>query len=219
MIPMNASIESSPTGRQPRNYRLRLHLTRLLLLSSALWCLGCQGPRTAGVPSNTAVASSGVLAPGDTLRISFTGARQHDLAQRIRPDGKISLPLVGEVRAAGRTVGALQADLSSRYKTQLQDSEVVVILDGSAAAVYVTGAVNRPSKIPLDRPMTALEAVMEAGGFAPGLANTKKVLLVRNNNGRQYTHTLDLSPALSQASSAPVFLRPYDMLYVQERFF
>ncbi len=157
--------------------------------------------------------------PGDTVRISFTGARQHDLAQRIRPDGKISLPMVGEVTAAGKTVAALQADLSRMYKKELQDSEVVVILDGGAAAVYVAGAVNRPSKVPLDRPMTALEAVMEAGGFTSGLANTKKVLLVRNNNGRQYTHTLDLSPALAAGTSSPVFLRPYDVIYVQERFF
>ncbi|RYD74308.1 MAG: hypothetical protein EOP84_20110, partial [Verrucomicrobiaceae bacterium] len=165
------------------------------------------------------VVNAAALAPGDVVRISFTGARQHDLAQRIRPDGKISLPMVGEVSASGRSVATLQSDLSRLYKTQLQDSEVVVILDSSAAAVYVTGAVNKPSKVPLDRPMTALEAIMEAGGFDPGLANLKKVLLVRNNNGRQYTQTLDLTPALREQSSEAFFLKPYDVIHVQERFF
>jgi len=127
--------------------------------------------------------------------------------------------MVGEVSARGRSVAALQSDLARRYKSQLQDNDVVVVLDSCAAVVYITGAVNKPGKVPLDRPMTAFEAIMEAGGFDPGLANLKKVTLVRNENGRQLTQTLDLSPTLHEQSSTPFFLKPYDVVYVQERFF
>lgn len=190
-----------------------------MVLSLATWSAGCQGPRTASVPYTPPVTVSERLVPGDVVRISFTGARQHDVTQRIRPDGRISLPLVGEVTASGKRVGALQSELVSLYRPQLQDNEVVVILDSSASVVYINGAVNRPGRVVLDRPMTAFEAIMEAGGFDPGLANMKKVRLVRNENGRQQTQTLDLSPVLNEKSSTAFFLKPYDVLYVQERFF
>lgn len=198
---------------------MRRKVTRLAVLSLALWSAGCQSPRTAVVSNSPVVVVSERLTPGDVVRVSFTGARQHDVTQRIRPDGKISLPLVGEVTASGKTVGGLQAELGRLYASQLQDNEVVVILDSSAAAVYVNGAVNRPGKVILDRPMTAFEAIMEAGGFDPGLANLKKVRLVRNENGRQQSQTLDLSPVLNGKASTAFFLKPYDVLYVQERFF
>jgi polysaccharide biosynthesis/export protein len=96
----------------------------------------------AAVPPSGGRVVSETLMPGDVVRLSFTGARQHDVTQKIRPNGTISLPLIGEYSASGQSVTALQSDLARRYKPQLQDSEVVAVLDTSAAAVYVTGAVN-----------------------------------------------------------------------------
>lgn len=217
---MNASTKLSRGAQRISSHRkLRSRVTGVLLFAVALWCSGCQSPHVATLPPGVIAPSTGALAPGDVLKISFTGARQHDLTQKIRPDGRISLPMVGEVTASGKTVAALQAELSRLYQSQLQDSEVVVMVDSRAAAVYVMGAVNKPGKIPLERPMTAFEAIMEAGGFDQGLANLKKVILVRNENGRQFTQTLDLSPAISERSSAAFFLKPYDVICVQERFF
>lgn len=158
-----------------------------------------------------------ILSAGDVVSVSFAGTPELDQSQKIRSDGKISLPLVGEVQAAGKGPGELQDDLTSLYKPHLQNATILVRLQATSSVVYVSGAVGRQGKIVLERPMTALEAIMEAGGFSPGLANTKKVLLIRKEDGRYQTQVLDLSPT---QSIRPVFyLKPYDMLIVQEKMF
>ena len=159
-------------------------------------------------PSNT-------LAPGDEIRVVFSGAPELSTQMKIQPTGKISLPTIGEVSAADRSVTALQQQLTSLYQPHLQDSTVTVSLVGTAAGVYVSGAVLRPGKLPLDRPLTVLEAVMEAGGFAP-LANSKQVVVVRNQNGKSKNYVLNLHQALNGTESTPFFLRPYDVIYVRE---
>jgi len=198
----------------------RSNLLALSLLAAVFFGIaGCRAPAPSAIPDRPTSVVSETLVPGDVLKITFLGNRDFDQVQRIRPDGKIGLPTVGEVRAAGKTLGRLQAELSSLYKKQLQISEVLVNLEGSASVVYVTGAVGKPGKVLLDRPMTAFEAILESGGFAPGLANPKKVLLIRNENGKQQTRVLDLSPTVKGRTSTAFYLKPYDSLQVQERFF
>jgi polysaccharide export outer membrane protein len=180
---------------------------------------GCSSPKSSTIPDRPTAAVSDTLAAGDLLRITFIGNREFDQAQRIRPDGKISLPMIGEVEAAGKRLRSVQADLSRLYKPHLQNNEVLVSLENTSAVVYVSGAVGKAGRIPFDRPMTAFEAIMEAGGFSPGLANPKKVILIRNENGKHQTRILDLSPALKGETSSAFYLKPYDTLQVPERFF
>ena len=158
---------------------------------------------------------SGTLAPGDEIRVVFSGAPELNTQQKIQPNGRVSLPTIGEVTAAGRTIGSLQAELTSLYQPRLQDSTVTVSLAGSQAGVYVTGAVLRPGKIPLDRPMTALEAVMEVGGFSP-VANPRRVTVVRTQGGRSRNYDLDLYQSIHGTESTPFYVRPYDVVYVKE---
>ncbi len=167
------------------------------------------------VPAEAYVAKpSGNLAPGDEISVSFSGAPELNTKQKIQPNGKVSLPTVGDVTAAGRTINGLQANLTSLYSAHLQDPTVVVSLESAAAGVYLSGQVLRPGKIPLDRPMTALEAVMEAGGFTP-LANPKKVIVVRTQGGKNQQYVLNLNDALTGADSSPFYMRPYDVIYVK----
>lgn len=161
--------------------------------------------------------STGKLASGDVVRLSFPGAPELNVVQKIPADGKLSLPMVGRVSAAGRSLGEMQSTLSSLYAKQLTNQEVVLSVDSSAIPVYVSGAVIQPGKVLLERPMTVLEAIMEAGGFAPGLANPKRVILVRHLGGSHSTRTLDLSPALRGVQSEATEVRPYDVIYVHER--
>lgn len=190
-----------------------------LALGMALFCLGCQSSHLAGAPAYPPSSSTKSLDPGDTLRLTFPGAKEYDQVQRIRSDGRISLPIVGEVKASGKKVGELQAQLTRMYKEQLQNSEVVVSLDAPAAVVYVTGAVGKPTRVALDRPMTAFEAIMEAGGFQAGLANLKKVTLIRSEHGKHKTFKLVVNSTITQSSSEAIYLKPYDVIYVGERFF
>jgi polysaccharide export outer membrane protein len=130
----------------------------------------------------------------------------------------MSLRLVGEVTAAGKRLGDFQEEVSRLYKTQLKNSEVMVSLEASAIPVYVTGAVGRPGRVSLDRPMTVLEAIMEAGGLS-NLGTLKGVVVIRNMNGQHLTQTFDLSPALKGKKVEAFYLKPYDMINVPERFF
>lgn len=135
--------------------------------------------------------------------------------RKIRPDGKVSLPTVGDVHAAGRSIASLQQTLQSLYQPHLQDSEVSVSLEQAAAVVYVSGEVLRPGKVSFDRPMTALEAIMEAGGFSK-FADPKRVILIRRRDDSQQRYVLNLNDTLAGAESRPFDVRPYDVIYVSQ---
>jgi protein involved in polysaccharide export with SLBB domain len=168
------------------------------------------------VPPEAYVSKPGnSLAPGDEIRVVFSGAPDLNTQLKIQPTGIVSLPTIGEVTAVGRSVTSLQQHLTTLYQPHLQDSTVTVSQVGSAAGVYVSGAVLRPGKIPLDRPLTVLEAVMEAGGFSP-MANPKQVVVVRTQSGRSSNYVLNLHQALNGTESRPFYVRPYDVIYAKE---
>jgi polysaccharide export outer membrane protein len=159
---------------------------------------------------------SDTLMAGDEIRVVFSSAPDLSTQQKIQSNGKVSLPMVGEVTAAGRSITSLQKSLTTLYQPRLQDSTVTVTLAGAAAGVYVSGAVLRPGKLPLDRPMTVLEAVMEAGGFAP-MANPKQVVVVRTQGGKSRNFVLNLLQSLQGVDSTPFYVRPYDVVFVREK--
>ena len=158
---------------------------------------------------------SGNLAPGDDINVTFSGAPELSTKQKIQPNGKVSLPTVGDVSAAGRTITGLQEQLIVLYQPHLQDPSVVVSLAGAAAGVYVSGEVLRAGKIPLDRPMTALEAVMEVGGFTK-FANPKQVIVIRKEQGKNRRFVLNMNEALYGKESIPFYVRPFDVIYVKQ---
>ena len=83
------------------------------------------------------------------------------------------MPLVGQVDAAGKSAEELQTQLIKLYATELKDTNIIVSVAGSGNVIYIDGAILRPGKIVPQRPLTALEAIEEAGGFAE-TANRKK---------------------------------------------
>lgn len=181
--------------------------------------VGCSDMQP-GAPVTAEVSRSkpnGNLAAGDEINVTFSGAPELNTRQKIQPNGKVSLPTVGDVSAAGRTIANLQTQLATMYQPHLQDPSVVVSLAGAAAGVYVSGEVIRPGKIPLDHPMTALEAVMEAGGFTK-FANPKQVFVVRNQGGKSQRYVLNMNLALYGTESIPFYVRAYDVIYVKQSY-
>ncbi|MCX8091625.1 MAG: polysaccharide biosynthesis/export family protein [Verrucomicrobiae bacterium] len=159
------------------------------------------------------------LREGDVLRVSFPGSPNLDTQpQPIRRDGNISLPLIGEVKAAGLTPAELEKTLVEKYAPQLVIKEVRVNVVSSSFSVYVSGAVLRPGKITADRPLTALEAIMEAGGPDPTRANLKNVTIIRHDDGKTQNYTINLRNVLKGYSAEPFYLKPSDIVYVPERF-
>ena len=152
------------------------------------------------------------------MRITFPGAPNLNTDAVIRRDGRVSLPMVGEFKAAGLTPPAMEKQLLELYGPQLQTKEVSVAVMSAAFPVYVTGAVLRPGKILADRPLTALEAVMEAGGFDYTKANLKAVRVMRTSGGRTDHYTLNLKRVLNGQQSQQFSIKPYDIIYVPEKF-
>lgn len=159
-----------------------------------------------------------VLREGDVLKITFPGSPNLDTTQPIRRDGKLNLPLIGEVEAAGLTPSTLQDNLTKAYAPQISTKEVVVQVQSSTFPVFVSGAVVRPGKILSDHPITALEAVMECGGFNYDIANMRDVQVVREENGVMKHFSVNLKAVLQGRETKPFYLKPKDIVYVPERF-
>ena len=187
-----------------------LKLAALVLLL----CTGCQGSKK--IPQQLTSRTPSYLVAGDTVRISFPAAPELNQTQKISADGSLSLPLIGEVAATGKTVGELQVELARLYKPQLQDNEVLVTLDTRAVPVVVSGAVQKPGKIIFERPATVLEAIMEAGGFTPE-ADLKKVSLIRIVKGEHETQIVDLRPVLKGKPTPAIYCSGGDVIYVPEK--
>ncbi len=159
-----------------------------------------------------------LLREGDVLKTTLPGAPNLNTTQQIRRDGKITLPLVGDVFAAGKTRQELEAELLDLYKPQLVTKEVTVTVESSSFDVYVTGAVLRPGKVISSRPLTALEAIMEAGGPDYSRANLKSVVITRTSKDHVEHFKLNLKRTLYEDSNEPFYLKPYDIVFVPEKF-
>jgi polysaccharide biosynthesis/export protein len=213
------------TGRVDSNERKGHVAIPLVKWGLALWLLavatGCQtqAPQPSGVKEQaTASPQIVLLREGDVLRISFSGSPTLDTTQQIRRDGKVTLPLVGEVQAAGTTTEALQQNLIKLYAPQLSSAIITVTMVSSTFPVFVTGSVIRPGKIVSDHPITALDAIMEAGGFDYTKANLKSVRVIRHKGDRVENYTLNLKLVLAGKADKQFYLQPSDIVFVPERF-
>jgi polysaccharide biosynthesis/export protein len=178
--------------------------------------LNTQAAQTGGLTTKTNESLS--LREGDVLRILFPGSPTLDSTQVIRRDGKINLPLVGDVDAAGMTPAELEKKLVDLYAPQLSSKQVTVQVESSSFPFYVTGMVLRPGKILTDHPITALEAVMEAGGFDYAKADLKDVTVIRRENNTMKNYRLNLKAVLNGSKTEPFYLKPDDIVFVPERF-
>ena len=184
---------------------------------SILVVAGCQTYTSETLPESATGQHPGVLSPGDTIRVSFTAAPELNQSEKIEADGRVSLPLIGQVYAIGKTPEQLQQELTNLYKSQLQNSDVLVSLENVAIPVVVSGEVQKPGKIVFERPATVLEAIMEAGGFT-AYGDPKKISVIRQVNGVQHTQIVDLSQVLHGQASRVMYVSAGDVIYVRPRF-
>ena len=178
--------------------------------------VACQTETSQSLSGQAEVPKHVILASGDVVKLTFSSAPELNQSQKVRTDGKLSLPLVGEVDAGGKTVGQLQAELIELYKAQLKTPEVTVSLDASVTTVTVSGAVNKPGKLAFERPTTVLQAIMEAGG--PSTFGTlKRVRLMRVVNGVYKSQLMDLHDLGKEMR--PFYVRDNDVIYVAQSTF
>ncbi len=174
-------------------------------------------PATATVTGTNATGSNFKLREGDVVKVSFPSAPSLEKMDTIRRDGMITLS-IGEVRAAGMTPTELEQDLKERYKKELVSSEVSVSVVSSTFSVYVGGCVLRPGRVNSERPLSALDAVLEAGGFDEMRANKRKVKVLRTVAGKNTVIFLDLKKVLDGKDTNRFMLEPGDVMMVPEKF-
>jgi protein involved in polysaccharide export with SLBB domain len=181
--------------------------------------VGCQTDSNTTTFSGQAdVPRHVILASGDVVKLTFSAAPELNQSQKVRADGKLSLPLVGEVDAAGKTVGQLQGDLIQLYKSQLKTPEVTVSLEANVTTVVVSGAVHKPGKIVFERPTTVFQAIMEAGGPSE-FGTLKHVRLVRTVNGVQKSQVMNVNDTLVRQGTKPFYVRDGDVIYISQTAF
>jgi polysaccharide biosynthesis/export protein len=126
-----------------------------------------------------------LIGPGDVLSINVW--RENEISQKlvVRPDGMITLPLVGDVRATGLTPKLLSIVITKKLETVLTNPEVSVIVAEVHSKFYVVvGEVAKPGQYSFTRPTTVLEAISEAGGFKD-FAKKNKVYVLHLENGKR----------------------------------
>jgi len=191
-----------------------------LLASAVLAFTGCaSNETTAALAAEKAHSEVVLLREGDSVKISFPGSPNLDTTQQVRRDGKITLSLVGEVDALGLTPDGLKQKLIELYASQISSKEINVSLLSSTFPVFVNGQVIHPGKIMSDHPLTALDAIMEAGGFNENTANLKAVRITRKEKGGlMKTYKVNLKDVLDGKSDKSFYLQPEDIVTVPERF-
>jgi len=155
------------------------------------------------------------LGAGDKLRIEVYKDQQLSQSLQVRPDGKITLPLVGDLVATGLTPIELRDRVTDELKEYVTNPVVtVIVVEANAAVAYVMGEVSHPGSIPIAGPTTVLEALARAGGFREW-ANTKSIRVLRRPDPGKAAEIIKFNYKDALKGKGPeVFLRPGDMVIV-----
>jgi len=177
----------------------------LAISASAQQNAGSKQPSQPGAPavatevSKPAATTDGnyIIGPQDVLDISVWKEPEVSRVVPVRPDGKISLPLLNDVQAAGLTPAALASQITESLKKYVTNPQVTVIITTiNSQRVYLLGEVTRPGAFPMIPGMTVLQAVSSGGGFTQ-FARTKGIYVLRNENGKQVKYPFNYKEVIS----------------------
>lgn len=155
------------------------------------------------------------IGPQDLLRIDVWKEAEISRTVPVRPDGKISLPLLNDMQAAGLTPMQLSAAIAEGLKKYVQNPQVTVsVAEINSRRVYVTGEVTKPGAFPLLPDMTVLQALSGSGGFTQ-FAKLKGIYVLRMENGKQVKHPFNYKDVVSgKAAEQNILLQPGDVVVV-----
>ena len=178
------------------------------------------GPDTAAPPRGAQSAAAEVpadyvIGPEDVLSIVYWREKDMTGDVSVRSDGKISLPLLNDVQAAGLTPTQLRARLIEASKDYFEDPAVSVgVKQMNSRKVFITGEVSKPGPYPLVGPTTVLELISLAGGLKD-YADRKNILIVRTENGRPMSYLFNYKDVVSRKNlEQNIELKPHDTVIV-----
>ncbi len=176
---------------------------------------GGQAAASTPASSVTPVDAAYIIAPDDVLSVDVWKETEITRTVPVRPDGKISLPLLNDVQAAGLTALQLASVITEQLKKFIANPQVTVIVTTvNSQKIYVLGEVLRPGVLPLLPNMTVLQAVASAGGFTQ-YANEKGVYVLRAENGQQVKHPFNYKEVVKGVNiQQNIVLKPGDTIVV-----
>ena len=155
------------------------------------------------------------IGPQDVLRIDVWKEPEISRLTPVRPDGRISLPLLNDVQAAGLTPIQLANNIAEGLKKFITNPQVTVgVTEINSRRVYVTGEVNKPGVFPLQPGMTVLQALTNSGGFTQ-FAKIKGIYVLRTEDGKQVKHPFNYKEVVSgKRPELNIVLLPGDVIVV-----
>jgi polysaccharide export outer membrane protein len=199
-------------------------MKRLLpLLAAAIALGGCASSNLPLAPSKAAVADyKYLIGPGDLLNIIVWRNPELSLSVPVRPDGRLTAPLIEDLVAMGRNPFDLAREIEKKLTRYIQDPVVTVIVSSfvgpTSEQIRIVGSAARPAALPYRQNMTVLDAMIAVGGITEFAAGNRAVLIRASEKGRQYT--VRLKDLLKGGDvSANVDLRPGDVIIIPEGWF
>jgi polysaccharide export outer membrane protein len=156
------------------------------------------------------------LGPDDVIEVTVYQDKTLDRTVPVRPDGKISLPLIGEMPASGKTATDLQKEISLRLKQFVADPTVtVVVKEVNSPKVSVLGEVKNPGMYKIKDRATLLDAIALAGGLTEYAKRNKIVVIRTDSNGPPHQFKLNIDDQIKGRRTEPFYILPYDKIYIQ----
>jgi polysaccharide biosynthesis/export protein len=197
------------------------YLSLIILCLSGAACYS-QSPVIANAPAAAAVlspaaeskANTYVIGPADVLTVTVWKQPNLSGPLVVRPDGMISMPLLGDIAASGSTPLSLADLITTQLRKYFRDPSVSVELTQiNSKKIYLLGEVQRPGPVDMSPGMTLLQAISSAGGPTE-YANTKKMYVLRNEAGREEKVPVRYKDALKGRSDANVVLKSGDTIVI-----
>jgi polysaccharide export outer membrane protein len=221
--PVAGHPQNTATPRRRRACRVAA-TTAVAALALAGPLSALPAPAVAQPAASGAAASDYLIGPGDTLQVFVWKNPELSAEVPVRPDGKITTPLVQDMQAQGKTSTELARNIQGALAGYVQDPVVTVLVKGFAApgnsaAIRVIGAAVTPKTVPYRSGMTALDALIDVGGLT-NFANGNGAVLLRRENGGYRTYKLRLKDLVKSGKlKANMTLQPGDIIRIPERWF
>jgi polysaccharide export outer membrane protein len=155
------------------------------------------------------------IGAGDVLEVVFFSHPEQNRFVTVRPDGRITLPYVGEIVARGMEPAALSDEIETLYAEVLVDPHVDVLMSQMGGRFYILGEVKLAGEYEYDRPITIMQAVAKAGGYTESARLTNFVLIRDDGEGGRYAAILNMREYMSsQDKYGDIYVQPEDIVWV-----
>lgn len=196
----------------------------LMMVAGLLLLGGCStAPAVRSLSTAPPSVEHYIIGPGDSLQVFVRDNPNLTTTVPVRPDGRISIPLVQSIMAAGKTPGALASDLETALSRYIRSPLVTVIVKSFVGSysqqVRVVGQAAKPEALPYRSGMTVLDVMIDVGGLTKFAAGNSAKIIRRLPDGKEQTIPVRLGELMGGAIKYNVVMRPGDILIIPQSLF